>query len=256
MHKSVRDAFIPFTVPLEGSVNHLYLDIKGLCTTAIGVLVDPVELALQLPWKRHDGSLATHDEIRADWHRLKSRQELRKKHYKYAATVTSIRLDDSDVRAVVLRKLDTFEAHLKRTFTAWDTFPADAQLGVLSIAWAVGPAFTKTFTNFTKYALAGNWTGAGVSCAIRYDNNPGVRPRNDANVLCFANAATVVELGMERDVLHWPNMVSIKEGQPMIPTNPPGPSAASVEAQVSAGIADELRANLTPGNDDEPDPAA
>ena len=44
-------------------------------------------------------------------------------------------------------------------------------------------------------------------CLLNAAGNPGLVPRNAANMLLFCNAAEVVRLGLPRDVLCWPNTV-------------------------------------------------
>jgi hypothetical protein len=58
VRESVRAYFPILTAPLEGVCTWPYLDSRGLVTTGIGDLVDPIELALPLPWHRADGSPA------------------------------------------------------------------------------------------------------------------------------------------------------------------------------------------------------
>ncbi|HEV8245687.1 MAG TPA: hypothetical protein VGP93_07960 [Polyangiaceae bacterium] len=206
MHQSVLDAFVPFTKPMEGCVPHLYCDVLGLITTGIGNLVDPVSLALQLPWKLPDGSLASETEIRAQWRALKNQcDRLKHLHYAYAGKVTTMRLTDADIAELVEGKLLENERFMRKALPDWDEFPADAQLGCCSMAWAVGPAFTAKFSNFTKFANKQDWISAKACCTIRTAGNPGIIPRNRANELCFENAATVVEFSLDRSVLHWPN---------------------------------------------------
>src|SRR5207244_2818316 len=63
---SIRDGFLAFSRPLEGRVPWMYLDIKGLVKTGVGNLIDPVGLALKLPFvHKADGSPASEVEIRA-----------------------------------------------------------------------------------------------------------------------------------------------------------------------------------------------
>ena len=50
MYASVRSNFISFTTPLEGSIAYMYLDVKEYLTIGIGNLIDPVALALPLPF--------------------------------------------------------------------------------------------------------------------------------------------------------------------------------------------------------------
>lgn len=80
----VLDEFRRISPHLEGEIDHMYRDsigahkdpalhdpLGGLVTTAVGVLIDPVELALPLPWVRKDGLPATPEEIRAEWQKIK-----------------------------------------------------------------------------------------------------------------------------------------------------------------------------------------
>src|SRR6478609_3280131 len=204
MHQSVLDRFVDFTAPLEGVVRSMYLDIKGLVTVGIGCLVDPVSMALPLPWVLPDGSRPTDNEIAAQWRSLKAQQNLSKLHWKYAEKVTTIRLTDEGVLEVARRRLLANEKVLRQYFPNWDLFPADAQLACCSMAGAVGAGFPQIFGNFRQAANAQNWTAAIAACAIRSDNNPGIVPRNAANKLCLANAQQVLSQGFPIDTLFWP----------------------------------------------------
>lgn len=261
MHESVHAKWHDFSTPLEGRVHSPYLDVKGLVTVGVGNLIDPVSEALKLPWKLPDGSLASKETVRADWQTLKDRPDLAKLHWKYAAKLTTIRLTDEDIDALVDRRLRENETYLRATFHDWDRFPADAQLGILSMAWAVGAGFTQKFTNFTRAALKQDWVGAAVSCKIRTTKNPGVVPRNRHNELCFHNAATVLEQGLPIDVLHWPNKV---EPQKSTPENPRPWLTDGERERVRLAQVDDIAINradfmrdlsglesIPPGTDDE-----
>jgi GH24 family phage-related lysozyme (muramidase) len=206
MHQSVLDHFVDFTRPLEGEVHWMYLDILGLVSTGIGNLIDPVGAALALPWKMPDGSLASHEQVVADWNNLKAQQGLRELHYDYAAPVTKVRLTAEDVAQLVRSKLLTNEVQLKRAFPTWDDWPADAQLAACSMAWAVGSGFPKIFGNFTKFANQHDWSNALLCAKIREEGNPGIVPRNKMNALCLSNAAAVAQYGYDPETLYWPNV--------------------------------------------------
>jgi GH24 family phage-related lysozyme (muramidase) len=208
MHRSTVDAFLKFTEPLEGRVAYMYLDIKELITTGVGNLIDPVAAALDLPWKI-EGRLATKDEIQRDWEALKARRELAKRHHKFAAEVTRVRLEPADIDALVLGKLKANERFLKKAFPEWDQFPADAQLGICSMAWALGAGFSKTFKNFARAANQQDWEAAKTACKIKSDDNPGIVPRNAENERCFVNAAFVRSHALPLDALHWPNSATV-----------------------------------------------
>lgn len=209
IHQSVIDAWHELNEKFEGRVPSMYLDSHDppLVTTGVGNLIDPTRLALELPWRKPDGTLASKAEIAAAWHTIKSRPKLAKLHWKYAANLTNLRLDDEDIDDLVLQRLHANARELAKTFPQWATFPADAQLGILSMAWAMGSDFTHKFPNFSRAVDARNWLTARANCRIRSIGNPGVIPRNRANLVCFANAAAVEASGEDCTILHWPSQV-------------------------------------------------
>ncbi len=234
LQQSVLDAWHPFSEPLEGRVGHMYLDILGLVSCGVGILIDPIELAVRLPWKKQDGSPATEHEISEAWQRLKSRQELARRHVSHAFAVTGLLLSDEDIDTVVAKKLaQNAEFVRERHFPELATFPADAQLAIMSMAWAMGPGFPGKFPHFTKAVLSGNWAGAQADCTIREEGNPGVVPRNRANRICFANAEIGSRLGVSRQVLGWPNV--------MKPPSAPPPEHVRAIQIVSSAALEEAR---------------
>lgn len=213
MHESTRNIFPTFTRPLEGDVLWPYLDVLGLVTTGYGCLIDPVFLADDgvIPWKLTDGSLAPRDRIVADWHALKGRQDLARLHFKYAAAVTTIRLTEQDAADLLEHRATQTEQTLREYFPAWDSFPADGQLGLMSMAWACGGAFAKKFPRFAKDVNAGDWNAALAECSIDSVGNPGIVPRNAQDRLCFTNAFSVQARGLDPSTLHWPSAVPSAE---------------------------------------------
>ena len=158
MRDSVKKSFNSFTTKFEGRVPWMYLDIKGLVTVAVGNLIDPVDAALGLPFVHKTSKVAaTRDEIRAEWTMLKGKQDLAKKGHKACEAITDLRMTDQGMDDLVLAKLTSNESVLKKAFSDWDAWPADAQLGVLSMAWALGPGFPAHWTKFTAAAKAQDW---------------------------------------------------------------------------------------------------
>jgi hypothetical protein len=210
MHQIVADRWEEFSRPLEGRVGGMYCDILGLVTCGVGNLIDPIPLAEQLPWTLADGTPADLAQVRADWHKLKGNASYyAKRHYNYALAATKVRLTDEAIDNLVAKKRAEFEGHLKRHhFPEWETFPADAQLGIMSMAWACGPGFPVKFGNFKRAVINRDWSGAVASCKIREEGNPGVVPRNKHNRLCFSNAAIVEKLDLDRAQLFWPGVAT------------------------------------------------
>lgn len=238
MRDSVRDGFVGFTSPLEGVVKSLYLDVEGLVTIAVGNLVDPMRTALSLPLLRPDGSRATSAEIAAAWGVVKNDENAKRVGYQklgwpYYAKLTSLRLDDDGVKSVVGAKLDLFDRQMLSRFPTWETFPADAQLAILSMCWACGGGWQ--FPLLEAAIDRRDWGGSANSCHMNETNNGGLRPRNFANKILFLNAAYVEGSTFDPGVLYWPrSLVDETPTETDLP-NPPSEPTQIVHPAVDFG---------------------
>ncbi len=202
MYSSVRGIFPEFSTQFEGRVEWMYLDVKGLVTIGVGNLIDPLSAALGLPFvHRVDGSPASRDEIGAEWTALKDNSSLAQKGHLACKPLTKLVLTDPAIDDLVRGRLDQNEVLLRQPFPDWDSWPADAQLGVLSMAWAMGAGFPAEWPKFTTACKARDWPGASANCHISEVGNPGVKPRNDADVLLFNNANDVAKGGLDASTL-------------------------------------------------------
>lgn len=222
MREIVRKNFVAFTKPLEGVVPFLYLDVKCLVTIAIGNLVDPIEHALALPLDHPDGRRATRDEIAVAWAKVKARKDLAWKGGMAYASVTSLRLSPMNVEQVVFGKLDDIDRRLALRFPAYPTWPADAQLGVLSLSWACGPAFH--FPRFEAACRALDFDTAAAECKIANEQGT-IRTRNAANRTLFRNAAHVRRAMLDPSTLYYP--VDLRERADEVTTEAGGPTSGS-----------------------------
>lgn len=213
MKASVLQNFSAFTTKFEGRVPYMYTDVKGLVTTGIGNLIDPIAMALGLPWKNADGSPASQDEITSEWNTVKSAWP----GIQSTATrsITQLHLDPADIDHIVAEKAAQNEDILRQGFPGYDSLPADGQMLLLSMAWAMGPAFYKGFPHFTTAVNNGDWQTAATQSHMNDVGNPGLVPRNQANLLLAANAGAVAAAGGDPEVLYWPN--SVPAGGPMMP---------------------------------------
>jgi hypothetical protein len=203
-HTSVRNGFLAFSQPLEGRVRWMYLDIKGLVTTGVGNLIDPVTSALKLPFvHKSDGSPANEAEIGAEWQRLKGNQALAQKGHTACEAITELRLTDVAVDQLVLAKFDGNDRVLRQAFSNWNEWPADAQLGAHSMAWA-GAGFPVKWPKFKAAAEARNWKAVAAESHIDETGNPGVKARSAAHDQLFHNADVVESSDLDRATLHYP----------------------------------------------------
>lgn len=200
MHDSTRAAFVPFSEPLEGRVRFMYLDVKSLVSTGVGNLLDaddpsafgtnphPLPDIFTLAWfDRSTSAPASQAEIEQEYQTVKfSGTALAPLAQKEA--ITRLRISHQSIDTLVMGKLDAFEGVLRgrEPFAGLDDWPADGQLGLLSMAWALGPNFR--FPAFQAAAAAGDWLTMARECRMTEAGNPGVIPRNVRNALLFTIA--------------------------------------------------------------------
>lgn len=209
MHPIVKAVFSNFTAQFEGSVDHMYLDVLGLVTVARGNLIDPITMALGLPFERN-GVRVSRDEIAAEWRTVKARQDLARVGARSFRSITSLRLSTKGIDDLVISKLLETESYLRKRFPEYDSWPADAQLGILSMAWAMGPGFK--FKTFEAAVLKKDFVTAAANCKMNETGNPGLKPRNVANQLLFLNAARVIASpeAYDSSTLYWPDRLPEK----------------------------------------------
>jgi hypothetical protein len=125
--------------------------------------------------------------------------------------LTSIRLTDDGVNALLWRRLNANAEWLhKHLFPGFPEYSADAQLGILSTAWAIGCDFRNTTPPRPELVAAvgaSDWQAAKVHSKLREAGNTGVIDRNRQQERCFDNAAVVVQYGLDPAILNWPTTV-------------------------------------------------
>lgn len=211
MWPAVRRIFAEWSAQFEGRVPWPYLDqakdAKGnptpILTVGIGNAVLTLTDMLALPWV-HKGSSrpATKDEITAAWNAVHARADLAPHGGGAFEGVTDLRLTDDAIDAIVDEDLDAKASALTPSFPGIDAWPADAQLLLFSMAWALGVGkLQHEFPRFCGFMRAEDFRGAATEAHIREEGNPGIIPRNVANQRLAANAAHVLEAGLALNVL-------------------------------------------------------
>jgi GH24 family phage-related lysozyme (muramidase) len=205
---TVRSVFRAYTESLEGRKRNLYADVKGYPTVAAGCIMTPISLALDLDWRIGDRA-ATHAEIRDDWETINAIGETNRTADSQAP-LTSIRLTDEAVDALLWKRLDANAEWLrKHLMPGFEDFSADAQLGILSIAWGTGCDFRNTKPPrlaLIKACNDGDWIAAQSHGRLREEGNQGVALRNRHQETLFSNAQTVKERDLDPSWLWWPNV--------------------------------------------------
>jgi len=214
MRAAVRTSFRAFNAKYEGTVNFMYVDVKNLVTIGVGNLIDPISLAVNLPFKYNAkqgakaGTPASRPDIEAEWKKIKG-AGLAHKGYKACGLLTTLELDDQAIATLISARLASNESILKRhrPFSTFDAWPADAQMALLSMAWAMGAGFGPKWPKFSAACNAQNFDDAAANCKMNEAGNPGLAPRNRANKALFENAASVAAGGGSPDVLYFPTVL-------------------------------------------------
>jgi hypothetical protein len=245
MYPSVRSHASSFNAKLEGQIPYMYLDVKGLVTTGIGNLIDPIDSALDLPFKylpkagpALSGKPASKDDITREWHMIKQHKELAaagaRSHKKKDGTIihgadtyATMALDDAGISALFDKSLDKMNAALAAAFHDFERWPADAQLGLLSMAWAQGPNFHK-WPHFRDACLQQDFASAAEQSHISNAN----ADRNNANLQLFLNASVVAadNTSYNRAILYYPQALVPLPGVSKPPTAGAKPKTAKPAA--------------------------
>ena len=237
-------AFPSATAKMEGRLTWMYADNRGLVTTGMGNLIDPIVHAHGLPWKR-GGAAVGQDEISAAWQAVKDFPNPNKVHGGHSdfKNLTDLRLDEADVDALCAKKVQEFWATLQKGFPKSGTWPADAQLALMFMAWGLGPAFGHGYPGFSKFVNAEPPDFKGSIEQATWKNINADRKKNIATLL--ENAQGVVDGGGDPDTLVWagsgssPTPQAAAAKQPVKKDEPPKEQPAPEEAKADAPKSDE-----------------
>ncbi len=152
MYPGVAPALREFLGHGEGDLNFMYLDNRQgerKVTTGIGFSIDPLAACLErhtsnrLSWYCGE-RLATEQEVRQEWEQVKSMQNFGRGQSGamfQGRTNLNLRLRQPNIEAYFAQQAADYRQQLvtgSPKLAQFDTYPADAQMGVLALAWAVG----------------------------------------------------------------------------------------------------------------------
>ena len=150
----------------EGSVPHLYLDTRGFVTVGVGNMIPNVEAAQTLAFVRRDGGApAGAEDIAADYDAVKDRPYGQGYTAASFKPHTALDLPETEIDALLDRRIAEFEAGLRSDFGNYDNYPDRARLGLLDMAFNLGNhGLITKFPTFTTAARAGDWTTCAQEC--------------------------------------------------------------------------------------------
>ena len=250
MRQVVRDNFFKYSAEHEGFTPFMYCDVLNLVTTGIGNLIDAgpnnpgpstaararlnnvvsqaaMQPALNLEWF-HKGpgwgsknpvtaGVASQQEVIDAWTRTKRQNELspdfsQRGGFAYAG-LTDLTLSMDGLKTLFNKTLTNFDATLSKRYLGYENWPADAQFALLSMSWAMGPAFNfPSFKaavdrlDFAQAAVLSFFKGGGGSL----DNRAG---RNKDNELMFNNAAAALKGGADLGLFFFPGSPGTSAGK-------------------------------------------
>jgi hypothetical protein len=196
IHPEVLARWAAFSEPLEGRIPWLYLDVKGLPTVGVGCLLDNPTASQAIPWSSADGGPATALDIVKDWRRVLaigqtvgSAPRHTASHYR---APDGLHLSDVVIDAMMHRRLQANARTLALRFPAFPSWPWQAQMGALSMAWAMGAGFPAKYPKWAwaahrAHEIPAEWATCARECFMHGD---GLDRRNDANRRLFEEATT------------------------------------------------------------------
>jgi GH24 family phage-related lysozyme (muramidase) len=193
MRTDVRLGFPAFNRRYESYLRFFYLDVKGLVTTGLGNLMEPISVAYEITWVHPNGSRASNADVDHAWHVVKSHQEMAV-HGGSAFQFlpgNEIRATEQSINALVDRKMNSCDAALRRLFPTWEAWPSECQTATLSMAWAMGVGkIVSAFPHFMASCMRHDWRTASAECHMsEVGQNTSFVARNEANKQLFLTAA-------------------------------------------------------------------
>lgn len=237
------DQFWDFTAPLEGeTAYHMYMVQDLQVATGMGITFGKsggLTAALARQWVYKDGhpragTPCDRGDVIKDYNQVLSMEAEGLKGGGGRSVwkdATQCRITPDDLRAAVRSKLESNINNLKTNFSQYfgdfDNFPADAQLAVASMTWAVGPNFPVATPPWTKLCEAcrdNRWDGdevppkwvASKQCSFKGAIGTQVT-RQNYHITLFRNAAAV-QAGFGRpEILYWPALLATGPGDYPMP---------------------------------------
>jgi hypothetical protein len=198
MYPSVGPALRTFLGQYEGVVDYMYADTAtpARITTGIGNVIDSVARARSYHWQldANPDQQASAGQVDANWRAVAAHRpegNLGARHFRQFNT---IHLSPDAIEQMFTNAAAQCDRELSRIFSEYNTFPADAQLGMLVHAWALGThKMNAVWHNYRDACLARDWETAGRECIWRQlrANTEHARGRREALLQMFHNAAEV-----------------------------------------------------------------
>jgi hypothetical protein len=221
------DEFWSFTEPLEGgfAADCMFMVQDLQVATGMGITFTGknnrdagLRMAKALKWvNKQSGAPCDPSDIERDYDLVLTKEELGRRGPGFLAewkALTNCRITRDGLKQGVRTRVIGNINYVKTLRTGnkylgdFDTFPADAQLCVISLTWANGNAFG--YPTFCKACREADWFGAAKQCGFASKENTLPR-RQKAQEEMMRNAGCV-KLGVAKpDTLQWPTILALPD---------------------------------------------
>ena len=168
----------------EGSIDHMYLDTRGLVTIGVGNLIRSDEAATEINFlHRANSAMATNDEIIEEYWTLKE-QPVGLKATAYER-YTKLIITEQEINRLLGKHIEYFKNGLFEHFNGFDRFPVSAQEALFDMAFNLGlNGLFKKFPKMIRAAQNEKWE----ICAKECHRNGIGEARNDETRELFEKA--------------------------------------------------------------------
>lgn len=153
----------------EGCIPYMYLDTVGKVTVGVGNMLPNSDAAVALPFVDRDSGEAASEELIIDEFENLSKQEFGQSFGASAFShFTSVGLTDDGINELLDSRIAEFETGLKGNFEDFDTYPDDAKIGIMDMAFNLGVhGLMSKFPTFVKGVKSENWKLCAEQCRRR-----------------------------------------------------------------------------------------
>ncbi len=151
----------------EGSVPHMYLDTRRKVTVAVGNLLPSADSAAAHPFMvAGSGSAASSDDIKAEYKKVSQLKKglVAQRYRKF----TELRLTEDYIDSLLDKRLAKFISRLREDFPDFDSYPEEAKMGLIDMAFNLGnKGLLRKFPSFTQAARDQDWLRCARECRRR-----------------------------------------------------------------------------------------
>ena len=176
----------------EGAIPHMYLDTVGKVTIGVGNMLRNAKAATQLPFiVKESGAAASTAEIIAEYERVAElKPGLAARSYKKH---TRLVLTNDAIDALLDKRLARFKSRLRKDFEGFDSFPVEAQLGLIDMAFNLGNhGLISKFPTFTRAARTRDWKLCAKECKRKQVQKARNREVEELFLACLKSADELV----------------------------------------------------------------